>query len=298
MQKNIYKKIKSSEEWNIIPDSEPRYKSEIAKYHVYLKTQGYSSSTITGYESYLSRFLRHAKTIKPNQKHIDEFYKHLSTKNISKSTYNNYSFAIKIYFKMCGMDVSPKILKRDHRIPYYFTKNEIEKFFSVIRNIKHLAMFMTGFYACLRSSELANLQDVDVNLRDLSIRVNQGKGGKDGIVFITNECAKVLSEYLSVRPQLLIDGRQYLFYSDFGKKFDRRSVYDIFQDYKDRAEIRKKGGPHVFFRSSPATLMVANGCDIRIVKDVLRHSDIRTTLRYVFVEDQTKRNMYDKYLIL
>jgi integrase/recombinase XerD len=117
-------------------------------------------------------------------------------------------------------------------------------------------------------------------------------------VFINNEWANVLSAYLRVRPPLEIDGKQYLFYSDFGKKMSREALYDIFQDYKEKARISKKGGPHVFFRSSPATLMIANGMDIRIVKDLLRHNDIRTTLRYVFVEDQTKRTMYDRFFVL
>lgn len=42
--------------------------------------------------------------------------------------------------------------------------------------------------------------------------------------------------------------------------------------------------------------MIANGCDIRIVQQVLRHHDIRTTLRYAHVSDKTKREMYERYL--
>lgn len=44
--------------------------------------------------------------------------------------------------------------------------------------------------------------------------------------------------------------------------------------------------------------MIAKGCDIRIVKEVLRHNDIRTTLRYAHVSDKTKKEMYDEYLRL
>ncbi|MFB3894934.1 MAG: tyrosine-type recombinase/integrase [bacterium] len=292
-------RLKTGSDWNIdLEDSEALYKLEIAKYVIYLKTQGYRNSTVIGYESYLYRFLKYSQTTRPQQKHIDKFYEYLLTKNISKSTYNQYSYAIKSYLKMQGIDFKPKILKRDNKIPRYFTKEEIDKIFSAIYNIKHLAMFMTGFYACLRSSELANIEDQDLDLKSLSIRINSGKGGKDGIVFINDRTAQVLTAYLRMRPPLLIDDKQYLFYTDYGRKWTKESIYDVFQDYKDRAGISKKAGPHVFFRASPATLMVSRGCDIRIVKDILRHSDIRTTLRYVFVEDQTKRTMYDKYLIL
>ena len=67
---------------------------------------------------------------------------------------------------------------------------------------------------------------------------------------------------------------------------------------KNKAHVEKQGGVHVFSRHTPATIMVANGCDIRIVKEVLRHRDIRTTLRYAHVADKTKRDRYDQCLTL
>jgi integrase/recombinase XerD len=72
----------------------------------------------------------------------------------------------------------------------------------------------------------------------------------------------------------------------------------MFITYKIRAGIEKHGRLHVFSRHTSATIMVANGGDIRIVQELLRHRDIRTTLRYAHVSDKTKRGMYDKYLIL
>jgi len=194
-------KLRSTSDWNVgLETSETLYKLEIAKFASYLKTHGYSNSSVASYKNNLKIFLKYSKTTRPNQNHIEKFYIYLSNKNISKSTINNYSYAIKAYFEMNGEDFKYKVLRVNSHIPYYFTKNEIERFFSVINNIKHLALFMIGFYACLRSSELTNIQDQDLNLKDLSIRINNGKGGKDGIVFINNECAEVLSAYLRVRP--------------------------------------------------------------------------------------------------
>ena len=72
----------------------------------------------------------------------------------------------------------------------------------------------------------------------------------------------------------------------------------MFIRYKGLAQIEKPGGPHVFARHTPATIMIANGCDIRIVKDILRHNDIRTTLRYTHVSDKTKRERYEQCLTL
>ena len=72
----------------------------------------------------------------------------------------------------------------------------------------------------------------------------------------------------------------------------------MFLYYKKKEGIKKPGAVHVFARHSSATIMVANGCDIRIVKELLRHRDIRTTLRYAHVSDKTKREKYEQYLTL
>jgi len=119
-----------------------------------------------------------------------------------------------------------------------------------------------------------------------------------GVVPLSNECITVLKDYLKVRPLLEIEGRKPLFYTDHGKRWDRKDLYRMFIIYKNKSNIQKTGGLHVFSRHTPATLMIANGCDIRIVKEILRHRDIRTTLRYAHVADKTLRERYNQCLTL
>jgi integrase/recombinase XerD len=101
-----------------------------------------------------------------------------------------------------------------------------------------------------------------------------------------------------MKPPLTIEGRDPLFFTDFGQRRQRTAVHRMFAIYKRKACIEKKGGVHVFARHTPATLMIANGCDISIVKEILYHKDIRTTLRYAHVSNATKREKYNKFLIL
>ncbi|MCJ7445180.1 MAG: tyrosine-type recombinase/integrase [Methanotrichaceae archaeon] len=68
--------------------------------------------------------------------------------------------------------------------------------------------------------------------------------------------------------------------------------------YKKKAGIEKRGGLHVFGRHTPATIMISKGCDIRIVQTLLRHDDIRTTLRYAHVSDKTRQEWYNRTLTL
>ena len=104
---------------------------------------------------------------------------------------------------MLGQDVSFTFIKPNNTIPYYFDESEIAEIFRKCNNIKHLAMLKTMFYASLRASELCNLDESDVDLKALTIYVRGGKGGKDALVFITDECAKTLRRYLEVRPPLV-----------------------------------------------------------------------------------------------
>lgn len=80
--------------------------------------------------------------------------------------------------------------------------------------------------------------------------------------------------------------------------FGEGRIYIIFTTYKKRAGIEKLGGVHVFARQSTATMMIANGADISVVRHLLRHNDTRTTLRYIIVGYQMKRDKYEKYLVL
>ena len=99
--------------------------------------------------------------------------------------------------------------------------------------------------------------------------------------------AKTLKRYLEVRAPLVIDGRKTPFYTDFGGRWERRSVYPMFMIYKKLAGIEKHGGVHVFGRHSMGSLLVKRGCDIVTIKELMRHSDVHTTMLYLHVSDAT-----------
>jgi len=274
------------------------FKPTLIRYKKYLVDNGFRSSTIDSYVGHVGRFLESSQSERPSASKAIEFREELLSRNLSRSSVNNYSFAIKSYYKMIGEDISFPFLKRNNDLPYYFDEDDVLRIFSACSNMKHYAMLQTLFYGCLRASELCHLNDSDVDLRSLTLRIREGKGGKDGIVIISPECATTLKRYLEIRPRLEIDGDYPLFYTDFGRRWNRKDLYRMFMGYKNKAGIEKHGGLHVFSRHTSATIMVANGCDLRTVQELLRHRDIRTTLRYAHVSDTTKRKKYNEYLTL
>lgn len=275
-------------------DFEPALK----RFRRYLEDRGYRKSSIEGYVGNISRYLKFAGTETPSREDRERFRDMLHASNLSRSTLNQYGYAIRAYHAMLGEDVSYKRLDPTNHIPYYFTSDDVQRIFAVCHNLKHYAMLNVLFYGALRASELCALNDEDVNLKELTIRIRDGKGGKDGIVMINNECASVLKHYLNVRPPLVIDGERPLFYTDYGRRWRRTDVHKMFVIYKKKAGIEKAGGVHVFARHTPATIMIERGCDISVVKEILRHSDIRTTLRYTHVGKKILRERYEQYLTL
>jgi integrase/recombinase XerD len=273
-------------------------KPALKRYRRFLEDQGLRPSTIPMYLSHVGKYLEFSKTESPCADDFAKFRDHLHEKRLSRSTINNYSFSIRKYHEMIGQAVSFTFIKPNNTIPYHFDESEIAKIFIICNNIKHLAMLKTMFYASLRASELCNLDDADVDLRTLIIHVRGGKGGKDGLVYVSDDCAKTLKHYLEVRSPLEIDGRKPLFYTDFGGRWEYRSVYRMFMYYKKLAGIEKHGGVHVFSRHSVGSLLVKRGCDIVTIKELMRHSDVHTTMRYLHISDATKREKYEKYLTL
>ncbi|HPT19998.1 MAG TPA: tyrosine-type recombinase/integrase, partial [Methanothrix sp.] len=188
-------------------DTSGDFSASLKQYERYLRSIGFRDSTIISYSGHICRYLKFAGTDRPSIESAMQFRQALDDKRLARSTLNNYSFAISKYHEMLGEDVSFPFLKRNDELPYYFGEEEVRKIFDVCTNLKHYAMLQTLFYGCLRASELCNLDDQDIDLKTLTMQVRAGKGGRDGVAYLSNECARALRCYLEVRPQLEIDNR-------------------------------------------------------------------------------------------
>lgn len=282
--------------WDIVTTTD--FEPSLKRFRRYLEGQGMREATITGYLGNVGRYLKFAQSDRPSNQDLERFRDILAEKRVSRSTKNQYNYAIRAYYAMLGEKIEVKRLEPNNQIPYYFDKEDVIKIFNVIHNIKHAAILQTLFYGCLRSSELCNLDVSDVDLKNLTIRINNGKCGKDRISLINNECAAMLHQYLNVKPKLIIEDREPLFFTEYGQRWQRTEIHRLFANYKAKAGIQKKGGAHVFARHTTATLMIANGCDVSIVKEILGHADLRTTLRYAHISNATRREKYNKFLTL
>lgn len=151
------------------------------------------------------------------------------------------------------------------------------------------------YAAGLRASELAGLKVGHLNFDLGYVRVI-GKGEKERIVPMGSSAKKSVRRYLDqVRPKWVKDRPEdALFVSRLGKKLSRISVWNLLKKYVSNAGIRKKVYPHLL-RHSFATHLLENGADLRVVQELLGHSDISTTQIYTHIEKSRLKGIHHKF---
>jgi len=270
----------------------------LKKYENYLRSKGFRETSIFRYRDLVKRYLNKMNSIKPTIDKAMEFRDDLLKSNLKSSSKNLYFISIKHFYKMHGEEVEFPYLPVNNKLPYYLSSDDILKILSIVPNLKHYSMIYLCFYCMLRGSEVVNLDDNDIDLNNLVLRVREGKGGKDAVLPIAPDCAEVLRQYLRVRPQVILkDGSVPFFPTDFYNRWGRRDFYRMFVAYKKKAGINIPGGTHLL-RHAAATILLNNGADLLTVKTLLRHVSLSTTEKYIHLSQENIREKYERCLVL
>jgi integrase/recombinase XerD len=148
-------------------------------------------------------------------------------------------------------------------------------------------------YACgLRASEAISLKLRDVDLEAGILRA-RGKGSKERIVPIGGKAIESLDAYLErVRPRLVgIRDEMRVFVNLRGGGLSRQGLYKIVQRHARSAGLERRMSPHTL-RHTFATHLLAGGCDLRSLQEMLGHADIATTQIYTHLSAERLRDVY------
>jgi len=136
----------------------------------------------------------------------------------------------------------------------------------------------------IRRSEAVGITLDDLDLESRQLLVN-GKGSKQRVVPLNDSVVDAIREYLAHRPQT---GSRYLFISHEGKPLACRAVNRMLARVIRRAGLEGHGiTPHKL-RHTFATHLIRNGVDVRTVQELLGHSDLQTTAKYLHSDTRTK----------
>lgn len=153
------------------------------------------------------------------------------------------------------------------------------------------------FYSTgIRLTELVNLNVDDINFELNQIKV-LGKGAKQRIVPLGQSTADVLKTHLQNKAELYgertdNDARKAVFLASGGQRIYQRAVQRLVKDYLERASEVTQKSPHVL-RHSFATHLLDKGADIRIIKELLGHSNLASTQVYTHTSVERLKNVYE-----
>lgn len=259
-----------------------------------LELRGYSNCTKLAYIGAVSRFAQHFK-VSPElitEDQIREYLHHLTKNGSSNSTITVIYSAIKFLYEITlKRDWNVKHLPRHKstkKLPLVLAPDEVKNIIACAANLKHKALLTTVYTAGLRVSEVASLKVADIDSKNMRIRVQQGKGGKDRYTFLSSKNLFVLREYWKqYRPTLwLFPGQN----PDFPTS--ARSVQDAFKKAKRTAGITKEASIHTL-RHSFATHLLEAGMDIFNIQRILGHSCIKTTSVYLHLRKPISQEIAD-----
>jgi integrase len=140
----------------------------------------------------------------------------------------------------------------------------------------------------VRLNELIDLRRGDVDLAGARVRIDQGKGRRDRIVYLSGLAQRALEHYLAALPPQPPEAP--LFYRAEGVPLGYRWVQKRLHELGDEAGV-KGVSPHRL-RHTFATRLINQGVPITIIQKLLGHEDLNTTQRYAHVADPTVEREY------
>tara|TARA_X000000368_G_scaffold411466_1_gene396353 strand:+ start:1401 stop:2270 length:870 start_codon:yes stop_codon:yes gene_type:complete len=270
----------------------------IDEYIEYLeKIKGYSKNTIISYRTDIKKYFDYLNMNNKNYYEIENYVQNLSKKNYAKTTLNRKIGSISSFFNWCinqkKLDIKDikkiKNLKTERNLPTILTSSYIKKLLdkiptSTTKEMRDRTIIEILYSSGLRVSEITNLKIKDIK-DNKSIRV-LGKGNKIRILPMTDKSYKYLNLWLSKYRKNFENEKSnnYIFLGVRGAKISEREIQRI-------VNLRLGIFPHSI-RHTFATHLLDGGADLRVVQEMLGHTDPSTTQIYTHV---SKKQLKDKY---
>jgi site-specific recombinase XerD len=258
-----------------------------------LKLKSYSANTIKTYRNEFVMFLLVLKSHSVDDCDAEKIRSYMlyctKTLQLSENSLHSRLNALKFYFEQVlhrekfFYDIPRP--KKPSKLPKTINNKDIKKLLDKTENLKHNTMLKLCYGMGLRVSEIVNLKISDIDSKNMQVFIERAKGKKDRYVNLPESILDQLRRYFrEERP------KYYLFEGQYGGKYSIRSVQQIFKNALKKANIIKPVGIHSL-RHSFATHLLESGTDIRFIQELLGHNDIKTTLIYTQVSNNSVRKI-------
>ena len=275
----------------------------IINFRRHLKRRNYSKHTIKYYLNIIKQcviWVDVALELATPEK-VDMYIDHLLRKRMHPASINLYLAIIRVFYDYLKYEekvdlINPVNRNRRLRVPRPLPRSlrdqEVEKLFEAIKNKRDIAMFKLMLRCGLRVEEVSNLTLGAIDLKRRRLMVEQGKGGKDRVVYISNDAHDALIAYLKIRSRnrtkriFLVEKGTYK-----GQAISVRGIQKRIEYYAKKTRINVSCHR---LRHTMATQLLNAEAEVETIQDLLGHNWITTTQRYCRVSNVKVQRDYFK----
>ena len=296
------------------PIGERAFEHQVLDFLAYLEFErGLSRNTLEAYRSDLlqfGRFLeeRGALAVAVRGADIADFLAALGGsggRTASPATIHRKAACLRSFYRHLRregvLDIDPTASlsapRRGRKLPQVLTRGEVTRLLDQPRgteptDLRDRALLELMYASGLRASETIGLEVGDVDLDDQVLRA-RGKGSKERIVPVGHTAAEAVRHYLERGRPKLVGARleTHLFVNFRGGSLTRQGLYKIVRRRAMTAGLEDRMSPHTL-RHTFATHLLAGGCDLRSVQEMLGHADVATTQLYTHLSSERLKDVY------
>jgi site-specific recombinase XerD len=249
-----------------------------------------AQTTQQSYVHHVAKFSRHfgRPLREAGIEDVRAYQLHLVAQAVSWGTLNQAVCALRFFFgvTMGRSDLPERIAyaRRPRRLPVILSADEVARFLEAVWGLRNRTALTLAYATGLRVSEVTRLKVTDIDSRRGIIRVEQGKGGKDRQVMLSDQLLNILRTYWrQTRPRprtWLFPGR------DLSRPIHPQVLHNACALAREAADLDKQVTSHTL-RHSFATHLLEAGTDIRIIQVLLGHGSLTTTALYAQVATST-----------
>jgi len=274
--------------------------TELIRYRRALKRKNYSAHTVKSYLNILDQFIR-SLTVplsEVTRKDIGAYVDHLLRKRRTPKTITCHLQTIRLFFDYLTNEEGRSMLNPVTRIslrlpkplPRHLKDDQVTRLFTFITDLRDRAMFMLMLRCGLRVHEVAQLTVDALDYQRRQIFVSNGKGGKDRIVYLSEDAHSALMAYLEKRSSkakglfLVQKGPMK------GKPLSVRGIQKRIEYYARKSSLDVSCHR---LRHTMATQLLNADAGLATIQDLLGHGQITTTQRYCRVANlKVQRDYY------
>jgi site-specific recombinase XerD len=274
--------------------------TELIRYRRALKRKNYSAHTLKAYMNILDHFVRWAPVPlwEVTAKEVGLYVDHLLQKRRTPKTITCHLQTIRLFFEHLlqeeGIPMANPVTRISIRLPKplprHLKDDQVTRFLGVITDVRDRAMFMLMLRCGLRVQEVADLTVDAVDCQRKQIFVSQGKGGKDRIVYVSEDARSALLAYLSKRSA---KGKSLFLVQKGPMRGQPLSVRGIQKRMEYYARKSRLNVSCHRLRHTMATQLLNADAALVTIQDLLGHGQITTTQRYCWVANlKVQRDYY------